>query len=181
MSDLALSGRQREARWVVLGLTAGSIFWVIIALTGVSALLDRHPWLSSSMRWAGSAYLIGYGIKLIRASRRPRMRETPRPAGDPSVRRGAFRSGIVTSVTNPKGAAFWTSAFATLMPPDAPNGFLLATTVLVGILSLAWHLGIVRVFGTRRLRAGYVRIEPLVDRVAGSALVLLGFQRIFSR
>lgn len=187
LSDLALAGRHREARLVALGLCLGSIFWVILALAGVSALLDQHPWLGTLVRLAGSAYLVWYGLKLIRGGPHARARAAPEPAtapaadGDLSSRRNGLRSGLMTSITNPKGAAFWTSAFATLMPPGAPGWFYLATTVLVGALSLAWHLGIVSVFGTQRLRAGYARIERRVNRIAGTALVLLGVQRVFSR
>ena len=87
----------------------------------------------------------------------------------------------MTGVTNPKGAAFWTSAFAALFPLHAPAWFYVATVLLVTTLSLGWHLGITWVFGNAALRRGYLRMERAVNGLAGGALVLLGIQRLAGR
>ena len=50
LSQLTLEGRQREARLVVQGLTTGSIFWVVLALAGLSTLLSQHPWLATGVQ-----------------------------------------------------------------------------------------------------------------------------------
>ncbi|MFE1570344.1 LysE family translocator [Comamonas odontotermitis] len=145
LSQLALQGEHMAARFVVLGLTTGSIFWVVLALAGLSTLLAQHPWLATGVRVAGAAYLVWYGAGLLRSAVRSRrnaesgtVAQTPRLAS----RMAAYRSGLLTGVTNPKGAAFWTSAFAALVPLHAPAWFHVATVLLVTCLSLGWHLGI---------------------------------------
>lgn len=51
LSQLALEGQHKAARFfVVLGLTTGSIFWVVLALAGLSTLLAQHPWLATGAR-----------------------------------------------------------------------------------------------------------------------------------
>ena len=184
LSQLALDGRQREARQVVLGLTTGSVFWVVLALAGLSTLLSQHPWLATGVQLVGAAYLVWYGAGLLRAALQPASNptavappaRTPYPSGW-----AAYRTGLLTGVTNPKGAAFWTSAFAALLPTAAPSWFYIATVVLVTAMSLGWHWGITVVFGVPSLRAGYLRIARGVDGVAGVALVALGLQRMVSR
>lgn len=183
LSQLALEGQHKAARFVVLGLTTGSIFWVVLALAGLSTLLAQHPWLATGARVAGAAYLLWYGAGLLRSAIRPRssvpgaQAHTPRLASPMA----AYRSGLLTGVTNPKGAAFWTSAFAALFPLHAPAWFYVATVLLVTTLSLGWHLGITWVFGNAALRRGYLRMERAVNGLAGGALVLLGIQRLAGR
>lgn len=181
LTQLALEGRRREARWVVLGLTTGSVVWVTLAMAGLSALLARHPWLASAVRLLGAAYLVWYGLRLLRSAFfSSAVRGTAEPTPDGS-RWTAYRASLVTGVTNPKGAAFWTSAFATLFPIDAPAWFHVATVAMVIAMSLAWHLGITLVFDRPVLRAAYLRVERRVDAVTGGLLVAFGVQRILAR
>ena len=42
LSQLSLDGRQRDARWAVLGLVTGSVLWVVLSMAGLSALLKAR-------------------------------------------------------------------------------------------------------------------------------------------
>lgn len=183
LSQLSLDGRKREAQWTVLGLVTGSLFWVLLSIIGLSALLASHPMVSASVRILGAAYLVWYGLMLLRsafASGKTRRAELG-PAAKTVSASAAYKVGLMTGMTNPKGAAFWTSAFATLLPNAAPLWFYVAVVVLVTLLSLGWHLGITVVFGLPVLRSRYLRFERVINGIAGGALVLLGTQRIVSR
>lgn len=182
LSQMALDGRRREARHVVLGLTTGSVFWVLVSLAGVATLLSQHPWLATAVRLVGAAYLVWYGGRLLWSAWSPASSRASAPSPQAAASRGAaYRTGLLTGVTNPKGAAFWTSAFAAVFPVGAPAWFYVATVALVALLSLAWHLGITVVFGVPLLRAGYLRIERAVNGMAGGVLVLLGLHRMAGR
>jgi threonine/homoserine/homoserine lactone efflux protein len=183
LSQMALEGRRAEARWVVLGLTTGSICWVVVSLAGLSALLASHPWAATAVRLLGAAYLLWYGARLLVSafSSTGVAQAVARPLPGAASSRVAYRTGLLTGLTNPKGAAFWTSAFAAVLPPAAPTWFLVATVALVALLSLGWHLGITLVFALPALRQRYLRLERVVNGVAGGALVLLGLQRVAGR
>ena len=186
LSQMALNGRRKEARYVVLGLTTGSIFWVVLALAGVATLLAQHPLLAYSVRLLGAAYLIWYGARLLWSAIKPagHTSDASLPASGQIAHVAhavAYRTGLLTGVTNPKGAAFWTSAFAALFPATAPLWFYFATVAMVAGLSLVWHLGITVVFGTQALRNGYRRIERAINGCAGAALIFLGLNRLMAR
>lgn len=184
LSQLSLDGRRREARWTVLGLTTGSIVWVLLSLAGLSALFASHPVVALVVRVLGAAYLIWYGFGLLRAALAPARMHNIVPGSIAVVTTSpfaAYRIGLMTGLTNPKGAAFWTSAFATLLPHGAPGWFFIVTVLLVALLSLGWHLGITVVFGLPSLRNRYLRFERAINGVAGGALVMLGLQRATSR
>jgi threonine/homoserine/homoserine lactone efflux protein len=176
LSQMALDGHVRSARYVVLGLTSSGLAWALLSIAGVAALLAQHPQLAMALRWLGAAYLVWYGVKLLRAAWRGRVHvQTLSQA--PLSRGAAFRMGWFTGMTNPKGAAFWTSAFAASFPAQAPIWFYAATLLLVAVMSLSWHLGITQVFGIPVLRRGYLRMERAINGLSGAALVLLGAQR----
>lgn len=183
LSQLSLDGRRREAHWTAIGVATGSVVWASVSLLGLSALFLRHPTAAAAVRLLGAAYLIWYGLMLLRAARV----HTRKTHAVPAVQRSAASSlaacrvGLMTGLTNPKGAVFWSSAFATLLPPGAPGWFLVTTIALVGLMSLGWHLGLTRVFGMAVLRDRYLRFERVINGVAGGALVLLGLQRAVSR
>ena len=182
LSQMALNQRHRDARYVAFGIGTGSVFWVILSIAGLATLLSQHPWLSSAVRLLGATYLVWYGGRLLWSALHPVPRSTviDQLQLDGS-RLAAFRTGLLTCVTNPKGAAFWTSAFAAIFPAHPPLWFYLVTVVLIGVLSFAWHVGLGMVFGTSRLRGLYLRVERWINGFAGAALVTLGVQRIFSR
>ncbi|BBP83804.1 threonine efflux protein [Pseudomonas sp. Pc102] len=182
LSQMALSQRHRDARHVAYGIATGSVFWVVVSVAGVATLLSRHPWLESGVRLLGAAYLVWYGGRLLWSAIRPSQRRVsvrqPEPDGSGVA---AFRTGLFTCVTNPKGAAFWTSAFAAIFPVAAPLWFYPVTVLLIGALSLGWHIGLAQVFGSAALRASYLRMERGINGSAGAALVALGLQRMLAR
>lgn len=183
LSQLSLDGRKREAQWTVLGLVTGSLFWVLLSIVGLSALLASHPMVGASVRILGAAYLVWYGLMLLRSAfaSRSAQQVVLNPVAVKVSPSAAYKVGLMTGMTNPKGAAFWTSAFATLLPSAAPLWFHVAVVVLVTLLSLGWHFGITVVFGLPALRSRYLRFERTINGIAGGALVLLGTQRIVSR
>lgn len=183
LSQLSLDGRRRDALWTVLGLSTGSVVWVVLSLAGLSALLASHPVVATAVRFLGAFYLVWCGFVLLRSALFPTRRQRLTALASPSVasRCAAYRSGLLTGLTNPKAAAFWTSVFATLLPHAMAAWFFAATVLLVAAMSLSWHLGITLVFGLPSLRKRYLRFEHTINGIAGGALVLLGLQRIASR
>lgn len=184
LSQLSLDGRQRDARWTVLGLVTGSVVWVVLSMAGLSALLVSHPMVGTVVRMLGAAYLIWYGAGLLRSalpSRAGGSQPSPGPLAATPSAGASYRVGLMTGLTNPKGAVFWTSAFATLLPAASPTWFQGVVVLMVMLLSLSWHLGITLVFGLPALRQRYLRLERAINGVAGGALVLLGLQRVVGR
>lgn len=187
LSQMALGGRGREARWVVLGLSTGSLVWVVLSVAGLATLLAQHPLIASAVRILGALYLVWYGARLLRSALTERAQpradaeSDPEPAAAHATRAAAYRTGLVTALTNPKAAAFWASAFAAVFPADAPAWFFGATIALVAALSLGWHLGITLVFGVASLRNAYLRAARAITGAAGGMLILLGLQRLVMR
>ncbi len=177
LSHYAMAGMKRTAVLIAVGITVGSLAWATMSLLGLAALLTRIGWLYTGLRWAGSAYLIYLGIMFLRASRH----QTAKSDKNERVTNvlsalHALRLGLVTSLTNPKSGVFWSSVFLVAFPVSPPKWVYAATFMLVLIISFGWHMLLVMIFSTARVRGTYMRFKAWIDRVAGSVLILFGIR-----
>ncbi len=164
----ASEGR-RGGWWAALGVGAGCLVWGAAVALGLGAVLAASGRLFKAIRFAGAAYLIWMGLRLI-LSRRQGFGDpaAPAPTGHP------FRRGFLTNLLNPKVGVFYVSFLPEFTPAGVSFGpwcFLLAAIHVA--LGLAWFsLLIGATHGVRRLldRPGAVKI---IDRVTG--VVFLGF------
>jgi len=141
-----LAGGRREGILSSLGTFAGGLFHVFAAALGISAILAASAVAFHAVKYAGAAYLVWLGIRIIRTRNAEMSVETFAPS------RGAFGQGIVTEVLNPKTALFFLSFIPQFISPRLGQVFLqflifgtvsvvLNTTVDLLVVSLAAPLG----------------------------------------
>ena len=180
VSQLALAGRARLGIQAGFGIAAGGCVWAILAMAGVAALLAHVAFVHTAIRLAGAAYLIWFGIRLLLSARAPA--DAPRRlVSIPSTGWGAFRSGLVTNLTNPKAGAFWTSIFSSIFPAHAPAWLFVATAAMVPCISGGWYIGLSLMFGSDRVQRRYLALRRPIDAVCGVILVGLGGSLAASR
>jgi threonine/homoserine/homoserine lactone efflux protein len=114
----SLAGGRREGLLSCYGTFVGGLFHVVAAALGVSAILAASATAFHTVKYAGAAYLVWLGIRMIRA----RDAEMPVHADQPS--RHAFRQGILTEVLNPKTALFFLSFIPQFVVPGRGHVFL---------------------------------------------------------
>lgn len=159
---------------VVAGVVTASLLWVVLALGGVGALLMDAGWLYRTLRLIGAAYLVYVGWRLLRAgtiARNARPEAAPKRLG-----RNPFAAGLMTTLSNPKSAVFWSSVFLVAVPPHAPSWVYVAIVGIVAVQASLWYGGIVLFFSTGFARKFYLRIGRYLDLVAGGVMVLLGLK-----
>jgi threonine/homoserine/homoserine lactone efflux protein len=98
-----LAGGRREGIESAFGTFFGGLFHVFAAALGVSAILAASAVAFHTVKYAGAAYLVWLGIRMIRT----RNAEMPAQAG--ARAQGSFRQGILTEALNPKTALFFLS------------------------------------------------------------------------
>src|SRR5712664_303319 len=124
-----LAGGRREGFQSSFGTFFGGLFHVFAAALGVSAILAASAVAFHTVKYAGAAYLVFLGIKMIHSRNAEMPTETSAPKGN------AFRQGILTEVLNPKTALFFLSFIPQFIAPDRGHIFLQFATL--GILSVA--------------------------------------------
>src|SRR3979411_336280 len=112
-----------------LGTFFGGLFHVVAAALGVSAILAASAVAFHTVKYAGAAYLVWLGIRMIRTRNSEMVVAASQPAAA-----GAFRQGILTEVLNPKTALFFLSFIPQFIAPERNHVF--AQFVILGALSV---------------------------------------------
>src|ERR1700754_3263709 len=90
----AAEGRKSGA-WAAVGVGVGCLTWGGAVALGLTALLAASTAGSALLRWAGAAYLLYLGVRLLLSPRAVLEIETaPSAAGHP------FRRGLFTNLLN---------------------------------------------------------------------------------
>src|SRR6266481_5215563 len=127
-----LAGGRREGISSALGTFFGGLFHVFAAALGVSAILAASAVAFHTVKYAGAAYLVFLGIRMIRSRNIPVHSDVAAETKPPSG--GAFRQGIFTEALNPKTALFFLSFIPQFIAPERGHIFLQFATL--GMLSV---------------------------------------------
>jgi threonine/homoserine/homoserine lactone efflux protein len=126
-----LAGGRREGIESALGTFFGGLFHVFAAALGVSAILAASAIAFHTVKYAGAAYLVWLGIRMIRT------RNAEMPAQTATSAQGSFRQGILTEALNPKTALFFLSFIPQFIAPDRGHVFL--QFLFLGTISVAMN------------------------------------------
>jgi threonine/homoserine/homoserine lactone efflux protein len=124
----SLAGGRREGVHSSFGTFVGGLFHVFAAALGISAILAASAVAFHTVKYAGAAYLVWLGIRMIRTRNAELTVETLPPS------QGAFRQGIFTEALNPKTALFFLSFIPQFITPERGHVFL--QFVVLGAISV---------------------------------------------
>ena len=162
-----------------LGICLGLLGWGLAAAVGLTALLDASPVAFTALKWAGAAYLLFLGLRLLA---RPRAAVPLAPDAIPTDTRGAglapaFRRGLLTNALNPKVGVFYMTFLPQFIPQGtAVPGFSLLLASLHVLLSLGWFALLIALtvpLGRFLARPAVVRG---LDRATGCVFVAFGLR-----
>jgi threonine/homoserine/homoserine lactone efflux protein len=114
----SLAGGRREGILSSLGTFVGGLFHVFAAALGISAILAASAVAFHTVKYAGAAYLVWLGIRMILS------RNAEMPATLAAPTQGAFHQGVFTEALNPKTALFFLSFIPQFIAPQAGHVFL---------------------------------------------------------
>lgn len=155
-------GQGRRAGIVsALGIFVGCWGHILAAALGIAAILRSSPVAFNVVRYAGAAYLVYLGVKML-AQRAGTL--SPQPIKPEGLGR-IFRQGVITNLLNPKVAMF----FLAFLPQfvDARRGSVLLEILLLGLIfnlgGTLVNLGVAYAGGTLgellRRNARFARIQ----------------------
>jgi threonine/homoserine/homoserine lactone efflux protein len=136
-----LAGGRREGFQSSIGTFFGGLFHVFAAALGVSAILAASAVAFRTVKYAGAAYLIFLGIKMIRSRNvpLPDQAATQNSSHDANAfrpaARAAFKQGVLTEALNPKTALFFLSFIPQFIAAERGHIFLQFATL--GVLSVS--------------------------------------------
>jgi threonine/homoserine/homoserine lactone efflux protein len=165
------SGR---AAGIFTGLGLAAALWTLAALLGLEMVFTLFPWTYTALKIGGTAYLIWIAVQTWRQARAPL-------ADAPPLRGRAILSGFALNLGNPKSMLFAAAVILVVFPKGlaAPDIALITLNHL--LLEWAFYALFAALLGTGRARRGYLRLKPLLDRIAATLLGALGLRLLIER
>jgi len=136
----ALSQGWRRSIWGIIGQQLALIVHVAIVAAGLGLIVSRSEALFNGIRYAGAAYLVFLGIRLILAKPSPGVEE----ADLVDTHEGHWsmiRRGFWVNLLNPKAIVFFLAflpQFIRLDQPPLPQYLTLIVTVMVVDVVVMW-------------------------------------------
>lgn len=112
----------------VLGVHVGTLFHLLAAVLGLSAILTSSALAFDVVKYLGAAYLIYVGIRRILTKDEPVLATKSEPA---SLRR-VFSQGVVVNLLNPKTALFFLAFLPQFTSPS--RGALSPQLLILGAI-----------------------------------------------
>ena len=180
----ALRRGARAGMVAALGITAGCFVHIFAAAVGVSALMAASATAFTVLKWAGAAYLVYVGLRLLLSKPDSAMQLGAAGAdstgsGGQNGLKAVFLRGFWTNVLNPKVALFFLAFVPQFIAPGVENKPL--AFLLLGLLfnfnGLWVNLGWAVAAAWLARRAGVVQKSMhWLDRVAGAMFVGFGIK-----
>jgi threonine/homoserine/homoserine lactone efflux protein len=161
-----------------IGICLGLLVWGMSAAFGLTALLAASELVFSIVKWAGAAYLVYLGVKLLLKPRA--YLAAAQAAGSANLSRGdsgCFQRGFLSNILNPKVGVF----YVTFLPQFIPHGANVAafSLLLAGIhvlITLAWFSLLIALTVPLGRVLSRPRVVRNLDRVTGCVFVGFGLK-----
>lgn len=151
------------------GILFANAGYFVLTATGIAALLLASWQIFTVLKWAGAAYLVWMGARMLLAPG-----DGDVAAVDPAARAALRRhlsSGLVTQGANPKALLFFSAIVPQFVDPAAPLG---PQMVILGASSLLIELGVLSLYLWVCERTRAIARPAVVRRLqrAGGALLI---------
>ena len=169
-----LASGMRSAMPLAAGVSIVDILWPLLAILGLSALVEAHAGALQVLRYVGGAILIWMGVRLILNAGK-RLDQAPDPT---LMRRSAwqgFAAGALVNLGNPKSIVFFIGLLPTLFDLSAltwvDTAIILAMSAVVPFLgNVVWAAAAHR---ARRFLSSAAAVRR-VNQASGGALAGAG-------
>lgn len=140
------------------GIVAGNTAYFILSATSLGAILMASYQLFTIVRWAGAAYLVFLGVRMLLAA-------PERTASAVANPRASFTGGAITQLSNPKALVFFTALLPQFIDPHRS---LVGQTVILGVTSQAIEALVMTGY---ILLAGVASAKVPFQRLAGAVMI----------
>ena len=149
------------------GTATGNGLLCLLAGFGAAALTANSA-IAGTIRLAGAAYLLFFGLSLIAGLQAKSAEDAdlvPRAIGI-----AAYRQGLMTALSNPQAIAFFATGFVSFLGPASPL-LVTATSLMVVGITLGWYFFATTLLANDSARQKYQMLRPWIDGTFGILLL----------
>ncbi len=156
------------------GLGTAAACWTLAAFAGLETLFAVFPWAYGALKIGGAFYLIWIALQTWRHARSP-ISEAP------TQNARSFFAGMLVNFGNPKSMLF-AAAVILVIFPQGLTGAQIAMVVLNHLtLELIFYTLFALALSAPPARRGYLRLKPVLDRMAAALLGAFGLRLLMEK
>jgi threonine/homoserine/homoserine lactone efflux protein len=170
----AARGGRRHAFLTTSGNSVGVLAWACFAAAGIAAVVAASAAVFDAVKLGGAALLLVIGVRSLLGRHDA---EVPTASG-----RSAFREGLLTSLANPKLAAFFVALFPQFIPRGAavlPSALAMAAVIVA--VDLIWYSTLALLVARARTAFTEGGWGRRIERLTGAVLIGLGIRLALER
>lgn len=160
-----------------LGVILGDQVLMWITVAGVASIIKAYSNALVIIQWAGAAYLVWLGVKMLLA----------KPGDQPILNikpKHYLKQALVITLFNPKAVVFYLAFFPLFINPQTHQGFItfavMAATVAILAFAYCFIVVLITHFLAEKIRANE-KVSSFLEKVAGLFLVGFGLKLAFSK
>ncbi|WP_334597985.1 LysE family translocator [Pseudomonas alvandae] len=123
--DVAMRDGRTRALMLASGVITGSLFWAILAATGISALLAAYAQALLLIKVVGGVYLLYLALRAGRSAMQSTADRTSTVAGQAPRYLSLYRQGVLMHISNPKAIMSWMSIMSLGLRGGRSTGHLI--------------------------------------------------------
>ena len=178
----ALNQGWRRSIWGIVGQQIALIVHVAIVAAGVGLLVSRSEFLFNAIRYAGAAYLVFLGIRLILSKPDVVVADDEiSPIDSRESHWSMIRRGFWVNLLNPKAIVFFLAfipQFIRLDEPPLPQYLTLVVTVIIVDIIVMWGFFAAAARPFRRLTRS-ARGQRILNTVFGVLFIAVAALLVF--
>lgn len=162
------SGRVSGA-FSALGIVAGDLIFVAMALVGMSVLAEWLGALFSVVKYCGGVYLIWLGVKLLKSKSSLELQSSPVTKASYLA---DFLAGLFLTLGDVKAIVFYASLFPTLVDMNQVSASEAMAIGMITIVAVGGVKLVYAVFATRIVERLRNRVSSDLPRKLGGTLMI---------
>ncbi|MEJ1160256.1 LysE family translocator [Prosthecomicrobium sp. N25] len=146
------------------GVITGTLFWAVLAATGMAAVLAAYAQALFVIKIAGGFYLLFLAFRAGQSALRSTVKMVDLEAARPKLSyRALYRQGVIMHICNPKAVLGWITIMSLGLPNDAHAGTLSAIIGGCAVLAVIVFGSYAVLFSTAPMVAIYEQSKRWIE------------------
>jgi RhtB (resistance to homoserine/threonine) family protein len=176
----SLSQSKKSAFLASFGLGFGILFHTLLAVFGLSAVLNYSTLAYSVIKILGGLYIIWIGLQMSGFWFSKETKNTCSSLQNNDMQ-NHFLKGLLTNILNPKVALFFVAIFSQTVSTSTPLQFKLFYGFEMAIATTIWFCVVANIFTNKSLKSTFSKYITKITKFTGGAMILLGIKTILDK
>lgn len=178
-ATIAMSQGRRASLVYGAGLSAGLVFWGVIAASGMGVVLQKSVWVLMLLKVLGGMYLLWLAYSSGRNALSSAT-SAAHIANDSRSSSGWFARGLLLNMSNPKSVIAWMAALSVGVGVDDSTLTLAAGVTVCGLVGLLTNTLYSLLFSLNGVMQWYRRASRRINGVAAAVFAIGGLSLVRS-